>query len=190
MTCAGRIGQQARRTCRRPSTVATGVGDTAHERNGSLMTQHHQAAVQAAPAPTMAAWIGAWRTEGEVLGEDGRTVVATLAGSDVPGGARADGRPPRRRRDRRRTHPRSGDLRALRRRARRLSHEGLRRPRWCRASIAVVRNGVWTSRAGPATPRSRWPRTACSRCSDAHAIRARAAPRCEPLPCHSSSSGW
>jgi len=58
MTCAGRIGQQARRTCRRPSTVATGVGDTAHERNGSLMTQHHQAAVQAAPAPTMAAWIG------------------------------------------------------------------------------------------------------------------------------------
>jgi hypothetical protein len=32
---------------------------------------------------TMAALIGRWRTEGEVLGEDGRTVVATVEGSDV-----------------------------------------------------------------------------------------------------------
>ena len=31
----------------------------------------------------MAPPIGAWRTEGEVFGADGRTVVATVAGSDV-----------------------------------------------------------------------------------------------------------
>jgi hypothetical protein len=31
----------------------------------------------------MAPLIGAWRTEGEVFGEDGRTVVAAVAGSDV-----------------------------------------------------------------------------------------------------------
>ena len=31
----------------------------------------------------MAPLVGAWRTEGEVLGADGRTVVATVAGSDV-----------------------------------------------------------------------------------------------------------
>jgi hypothetical protein len=31
----------------------------------------------------MAALIGAWRTEGEVFGEDGRTVVAAVVGSDV-----------------------------------------------------------------------------------------------------------
>ncbi len=31
----------------------------------------------------MAPLIGAWRTEGEVFGADDRTVVATVAGSDV-----------------------------------------------------------------------------------------------------------
>jgi hypothetical protein len=31
----------------------------------------------------MAPPIGAWRTEGEVFGADGRTVVATVAESDV-----------------------------------------------------------------------------------------------------------
>jgi hypothetical protein len=31
----------------------------------------------------MAALIGHWRTAGEVLGDDGRTVVATVEGSDV-----------------------------------------------------------------------------------------------------------
>ena len=34
-------------------------------------------------APALAALIGHWRTEGEVLGEDGQTVVATVEGSDV-----------------------------------------------------------------------------------------------------------
>lgn len=33
--------------------------------------------------PTMAALIGAWRTEGEVLGEDGQSVIATVTGTDV-----------------------------------------------------------------------------------------------------------
>ena len=47
------------------------------------MTQHHEVAAQAGQAPTMAPLIGAWRTEGEVFGEDGRTVVAAVAGSDV-----------------------------------------------------------------------------------------------------------
>ncbi len=32
---------------------------------------------------TMASLIGSWRTEGEVFGEDGRTVVAEVRGSDV-----------------------------------------------------------------------------------------------------------
>ena len=36
-----------------------------------------------AQVPTMAELLGAWRTEGEVFGDDGRTVVATVAGSDV-----------------------------------------------------------------------------------------------------------
>ena len=49
------------------------------------MTQHHEVAAQAGQAPTMAPLIGAWRTEGEVFGEDGRTVVAAVAGSDVYG---------------------------------------------------------------------------------------------------------
>ena len=39
--------------------------------------------MQARQTPTMAALIGSWRTEGEVHGEDGRTVVARLTGSDV-----------------------------------------------------------------------------------------------------------
>jgi hypothetical protein len=39
--------------------------------------------VQVDQVPTMAALIGHWRTEGEVLGDDGRTVVATVEGSDV-----------------------------------------------------------------------------------------------------------
>ncbi len=39
--------------------------------------------MQADQVPTMAALIGHWRTEGEVLGDDGRTVVATVEGSDV-----------------------------------------------------------------------------------------------------------
>ena len=39
--------------------------------------------MQADQVPTMAALIGRWRTEGEVLGDDGRTVVATVEGSDV-----------------------------------------------------------------------------------------------------------
>ncbi len=47
------------------------------------MTHHHEVAVQAGAALTMAALIGAWRTEGEVFGEDGRTVVAGVVGSDV-----------------------------------------------------------------------------------------------------------
>jgi hypothetical protein len=47
------------------------------------LTQRQEVAVQDSQAPTMAALIGAWRTEGEVFGEDGRTVVATVAGSDV-----------------------------------------------------------------------------------------------------------
>lgn len=34
-------------------------------------------------APSMAALIGDWRTEGEVFGEDGQTVVARVEGSDV-----------------------------------------------------------------------------------------------------------
>ncbi len=33
--------------------------------------------------PTMAPLLGSWRTEGEVFGEDGRTVVAEVEGSDV-----------------------------------------------------------------------------------------------------------
>ena len=47
------------------------------------MTHHHEVAAQSGQAPTMAALIGAWRTEGEVFGEDGRTVVAAVVGSDV-----------------------------------------------------------------------------------------------------------
>ncbi len=39
--------------------------------------------MQADQVPTMAALIGHWRTAGEVLGDDGRTVVATVEGSDV-----------------------------------------------------------------------------------------------------------
>jgi hypothetical protein len=39
--------------------------------------------VQVDQVPTMAALIGHWRTAGEVLGDDGRTVVATVEGSDV-----------------------------------------------------------------------------------------------------------
>ncbi len=39
--------------------------------------------MQVDQVPTMAALIGHWRTEGEVLGDDGRTVVATVEGSDV-----------------------------------------------------------------------------------------------------------
>ena len=35
------------------------------------------------PASATSALIGSWRTEGEVFGEDGRTVVATVVGSDV-----------------------------------------------------------------------------------------------------------
>jgi hypothetical protein len=49
----------------------------------ALTTQDHQAAGRADQAPTMAPPIGAWRTEGEVFGADGRTVVATVAESDV-----------------------------------------------------------------------------------------------------------
>ncbi len=48
-----------------------------------MATQHHEVASQAGPPATMAALIGAWRTEGEVFGEDGRTVVAAVVGSDV-----------------------------------------------------------------------------------------------------------
>lgn len=47
------------------------------------MTQQREGTVQAGQAPTMAALIGAWRTEGEVFGEDGQTVVARITGSDV-----------------------------------------------------------------------------------------------------------
>ena len=39
--------------------------------------------MQVDQVPTMAALIGHWRTAGEVLGDDGRTVVATVEGSDV-----------------------------------------------------------------------------------------------------------
>ena len=39
--------------------------------------------MQVDQVPTMAALIGHWRTEGEVLGDDGRTVMATVQGSDV-----------------------------------------------------------------------------------------------------------
>lgn len=34
-------------------------------------------------APTMAALIGAWRTAGEMFGDDGHTVLATIEGSDI-----------------------------------------------------------------------------------------------------------
>lgn len=47
------------------------------------MTQHGDVAVQAGHVPTMAALIGSWRTEGEVFGADGETVVAAVTGSDV-----------------------------------------------------------------------------------------------------------
>ena len=39
--------------------------------------------MQVDQVPMMAALIGHWRTEGEVLGDDGRTVMATVQGSDV-----------------------------------------------------------------------------------------------------------
>ncbi|MGY1762961.1 hypothetical protein ACI79G_08180 [Geodermatophilus sp. SYSU D00779] len=39
--------------------------------------------MQVDQGPTMAALIGRWRTRGEVLGDDGQTVVATVRGSDV-----------------------------------------------------------------------------------------------------------
>ncbi|MBU9763039.1 hypothetical protein FR943_04145 [Mycobacterium sp. TNTM28] len=47
------------------------------------MSQRHEAAAPSNPVPTTAALIGAWRTEGEVFGEDGRSVAATVVGSDV-----------------------------------------------------------------------------------------------------------
>ena len=47
------------------------------------MSEHPGMAVQGGQAPTMAPLVGAWRTEGEVFGEDGQTVIAAVAGSDV-----------------------------------------------------------------------------------------------------------
>ena len=143
--------------------------------------------MQVDQVPTMAALIGHWRTEGEVLGDDGRTVVATVQGSDVYeelgptvvhrvdvviGG--------RRTRALEVVEPYDADRGVFPTRA--YDDQG-----GVEDATATVRGGVWTFAAGPHRPRCGWPRTA-PRCRPVGRGRARKAPRSRGWSC--ASPAW
>ncbi len=70
-----------------PSAAAASVGSSPagqpHRTHWCSDHADHQAAGQGDQGQAMTPLIGAWRTLGAVFGADGRTVVVSVAGSDV-----------------------------------------------------------------------------------------------------------